>query len=146
MVHRIVVCVLLLLLSLTQGTLGAPTVHLGPPLTESEGAQTSPDRPNSVADRPYIVEPTWFTVTTSPIDASGGQLAGGPVMPVLPAQPATMRPYVAYIPIAPAYQRHHLPPGWPAYLPGAPLPPYPLPMPSHNQLCNQPNPNGYQLM
>ncbi|XP_035776510.1 uncharacterized protein LOC118458293 [Anopheles albimanus] len=158
MAHRMVVCIpvatVLLLLPLTPRTLGAPTVHLGAPLQESQpgqgahgiGAQDSLDR-NSATDRPFIVEPAWFTVTTSPIgapDAAAAQLTGRVAMPVLPAQPATMRPYVAYIPIAPApYQRPLLPPGWPAYLPGV-LPAYPMPW--HNQLCNQPSPNGYQPM
>uniref|UniRef100_A0A2M4ART1 Putative secreted protein n=2 Tax=Anopheles triannulatus TaxID=58253 RepID=A0A2M4ART1_9DIPT len=155
MARRMVVCVPVatVLLSLTLGALGAPTVHLGAPLQESEpstgvngnGAHTPLDRNSATTDRPYIVEPAWFTVTTSPIDASGaaGQRVGGAVLPVLPAQPATMRPYVAYIPIAPAYQ-HHLPPGWPAYLPGV-VPPYHH-MPPNNHFCNQPIPTGYQLM
>ncbi|XP_050085149.1 uncharacterized protein LOC126571002 [Anopheles aquasalis] len=158
MAYRLIVCVpvaTVLLLSLhALVTLAAPTVHLGPPLQQESqsptgahgsGIQPSPDR-NSAADRPYIVEPTWFTVTTSPIDGEGdapGQLTGHVGMPVLPAQPATMRPYVAYIPIAPAYRPHHVPPGWPAYLPGV-LPTYP--MPPHNHFCNQPSPSGYQLM
>uniref|UniRef100_A0A2M3ZED2 Putative secreted peptide n=1 Tax=Anopheles braziliensis TaxID=58242 RepID=A0A2M3ZED2_9DIPT len=157
MAGRMDVCVpvatVLLLLSLTPFTPAAPTVHLGAPIQDSQpstgpqgnGVQTSSDHQNSAADRPYIVEPTWFTVTTSPIDGSdaSGQLTGRMGMPVLPAQPATMRPYVAYIPIAPAYQPHHLPPGWPSYLPGV-LPAYP--MPPNNHLCNQPRPSGYQLM
>uniref|UniRef100_A0A2M4C2X3 Putative secreted protein n=2 Tax=Anopheles marajoara TaxID=58244 RepID=A0A2M4C2X3_9DIPT len=156
MAYRMVVCVPVATTLLLSLTLAAPTVHLGPPLEDSQtptgpqgnGIQTTPDR-NNAADRPYIEEPAWFTVTTSPIagasDASGQLTGRVDRMPVLPAQPATMRPYVAYFPVAPVHHRPHLPPGWPTYLPGVPSA-FPI-LPPNNHFCNQPSPaTGYQLM